>query len=315
MLSGNNSRSCASCHKPEKAFSDNSRTSLSFSNNGNIHRNTPVLVNSAFQMSQFWDGRVTYIEDQIDQVISNPLEMHGNLDNAAKLLRESDEYKKLFSAAFPHEDGNEISSATIGKALATYVRSLQSFDSRFDQYMRGDFEALSESELKGFNLFMGKGKCATCHFLPLFNGSVPPFFKETESEILGVPASTSKSNAVIDDDKGKYHKFPHFLLENMFKTPTVRNIALTAPYMHNGVFQTLDEVIEFYEDGGGNGLNLQLENQTLPSDKLNLTAQEKSALIDFMHALTDTTGLTSRPTRLPSLKHKNMNARKVGGMY
>lgn len=314
ILSGNNARSCASCHKPEKAFSDDNRASLAFTKNGHVLRNTPVLVNSAFQMSQFWDGRVTYIEDQVDGVITNPNEMHGNLEKAAKLIQQSDEYRKLFAAAFA-DSNTTISDKTIRKALAAYVRSLQSFNSRFDQYMRGDFDALSESELIGFNVFMGKGKCATCHFLPLFNGSVPPFFKETESEILGVPASASKAAAVIDGDKGKYHKFPHVLLENMFKTPTVRNAALTAPYMHNGVFATLEEVIDFYEEGGGNGWNLQLENQTLPSDKLNLTSLEKSALIHFIHALTDTTGLTSRPSRLPSLKPQTMNARKVGGLY
>lgn len=315
MLSGNNSRSCASCHKPDKAFSDNSKKSPAFANHGNILRNTPVLVNSAFQMSQFWDGRVTYIEDQVDQVISSPEEMHGDLEAAAASLGESEEYQKLFSAAFPDEKQTKVSGQTIRKALATYVRSLQSFNSRFDRYMRGDFEVLTESEIKGFNLFMGKAKCGTCHFLPLFNGSVPPLFKETEAEILGVPASAAKSNPIIDSDKGKYHKFPHYLLENMFKTPTVRNAALTAPYMHNGVFQTLEEVIDFYEEGGGNGLNLRLQNQTLPPDKLNLTASEKSAVIDFIHALTDTTGLTSRPRRLPAMKNSKLTARKVGGLY
>jgi len=130
---------------------------------------------------------------------------------------------------------------------------------------------------------MGKAKCATCHFFPLFNGTVPPAYVETESEVLGTPATSEGKS--VDPDVGKFaltQREPH---RYAFKTPTVRHIALTAPYMHNGVFKTLEEVVDFYDQGGGNGLGFNLENQTLPFDKLNLTGPEKKALVAFMKVL------------------------------
>ncbi|WP_026903178.1 cytochrome-c peroxidase [Pedobacter glucosidilyticus] len=153
--------------------------------------------------------------------------------------------------------------------------------------MQGEKDALNTQELAGFNLFMGKGKCGSCHFLPLFSGAVPPLFEKMESEVLGVPANTDTINAKIDADLGKYnlYKIPH--QKHAFKTPSLRNIALTAPYMHNGVYQTLDEVIDFYNKGGGAGLGIILENQTLSPDKLQLSETEKKQLIAFLNALTD----------------------------
>lgn len=152
--------------------------------------------------------------------------------------------------------------------------------------MRGDRTALGAKEKKGFNLFAGKAGCATCHFLPLFNGLVPPRFNETESEVLGVPESTQKP-ARIDPDEGKFLFTRAPLHRYAFKTPTLRNIARTAPYMHNGVFATLEEVIDFYDRGGGAGLQLAIPHQTLPPDKLGLSRKEKEALLAFLHALTD----------------------------
>jgi len=130
---------------------------------------------------------------------------------------------------------------------------------------------------------MGKAKCATCHFFPLFNGTVPPTYQETESEVLGTPATLAGKK--VDADVGKFvltNREPH---RYAFKTPTVRQVAKTAPYMHNGVFRTLDEVVDFYDKGGGNGLGFNLANQTLPFDKLNLTQLEKKALVAFMKAM------------------------------
>jgi cytochrome c peroxidase len=153
--------------------------------------------------------------------------------------------------------------------------------------MRGDSN-LSKREINGFNVFMGKAKCGTCHFLPLFNGAKPPRYYFTESEVLGVPAEKHKNKAVIDNDSGRIliTGIPIHLFA--FKTPTIRNIALTAPYMHNGVFDTLEEVVEFYDSGGGSGLKIAPENQTLPPEKLKLTRQEKKDLVLFMKSLTDT---------------------------
>ena len=153
--------------------------------------------------------------------------------------------------------------------------------------MRGEGE-LSKSEKAGFNLFAGKAKCATCHYVPLFNGLVPPEFTETESEVIGVPADSKKT---FDGDAGKYLFTRSAIHRNAFKTPTIRNIALTAPYMHNGVFETLEEVMDFYNKGGGAGTHTAPENQTLPAEKLRLSKKEIKNIIAFMKALTDENGM------------------------
>ena len=153
--------------------------------------------------------------------------------------------------------------------------------------MRGYEKQLNNSEKRGFNLFAGKAKCATCHFIPLFNGLVPPDFNETESEVLGIPGRSNKKQ--VDGDLGKYDFTKAVIHQHAFKIPTLRNVSLTAPYMHNGVFKTLEEVIDFYDKGGGAGIGIKLPNQTLPADKLNLSKQEKKDIISFLHTLTDTT--------------------------
>jgi len=132
---------------------------------------------------------------------------------------------------------------------------------------------------------MGKALCATCHFMPLTNGSVPPFFTETEKEVIGVPKESN--NKELDTDTGFYWVYNENLHKGMFKTPTIRNIELTAPYMHNGVYNTLEEVKNFYNKGGGSGLGFNVPHQTLPFDHLNLSEQEIQDIITFMKTLTD----------------------------
>ena len=162
---------------------------------------------------------------------------------------------------------------------------------------------------------MGKAKCATCHFMPLFNGSIPPSYLETESEIIGVPLRSDTVNATLDPDIGKFRTFNRELHKNAFKIPTVRNAALTTPYMHNGVYQTLEEVIDFYNRGGGAGIGIDLTNQTLPPDPLLLSKREKEQIVYFIHALTDTANLTAIPKDLPRFKDEKIDRRKMGGEY
>jgi cytochrome c peroxidase len=181
--------------------------------------------------------------------------------------------------------------------------------------MRGEEGMLTADELAGFNLFMGKGKCATCHFMPLFNGSVPPQYFETESEVLGVPAKADTINAVVDSDAGKFNTYNRALHKFAFKTPTLRNAALTAPYMHNGVFKTLEEVIDFYNRGGGAGIGAVVSNQTLPVDKLNLSRKEQQQIIAFIHTLTDTTGMTRISEALPVSDPVALSKRKASAGY
>ncbi|RVT77605.1 cytochrome-c peroxidase [Flavobacterium sufflavum] len=279
ILSGDNSRSCASCHHADKAFTDGLEKALSFDGKSFVKRNTPTLTNIAFQRVFFSDSRVNYLEDQAVAVITNADEMHGSLEAAAEKLKKNQNYIQKFEKAFPQKG---ITAFEIKNALASYIRTLSKFDSKFDAYMR-DEVAFTANEKAGFNLFAGKAKCATCHFIPLTNGTVPPNFMKSESEVLGVPDVKGK----LDADLGKYNLTKAIIHQHSFKTPTIRNAALTAPYMHNGVFKTLEEVVNFYNEGGGKGLGFSLENQTLPEDKLNLTDLEKKQLVDFMKTLTD----------------------------
>lgn len=280
VLSNNSGRTCATCHQPDKAFTDGEPKSFAIGFAGSrISRNAPTLLNASFQAVQFADSRVTFLEDQASDVISNPDEMHGSLPDAVTALRKQPESQKLFEEAY--SDG--VTETNLKNAIASYIRSLSSLDSRLDRHFRGSGNALTVEEKSGFNLFMGKAKCATCHFFPLFNGTVPPAYLETESEVLGTPATAE--GKTVDPDVGKFvltKREPH---RYAFKTPTVRHVALTAPYMHNGVFRTLEEVVDFYDRGGGNGLGFNLENQTLPFDKLSLSDQEKKALVAFMKIL------------------------------
>jgi cytochrome c peroxidase len=281
-LSKNNDRSCASCHHPEKAFTDGLKTNISLTGS-NLARNTPTLTYASLQNAQFWDMRQLDLEKQSVDVIQNKDEMHGSMENIhAKILVDND-YIKLFKKAYPKTSKPE--AWQIQNAIASYVRSLNSLDSRFDEYMRGSKKSLNNQEIEGMNLFMGKAKCATCHFTPLFNGTVPPSYSKTEHEVIGTP--NEASGKTLSPDKGRYlyNKMPQ--LAGAFKTPTVRNAAITAPYMHNGVFRTLEEVVSFYNKGGGQGLGYEVENQTLPFDKLNLTVKEEQALVAFMKTLTD----------------------------
>ena len=283
VLSITNKRSCGSCHSPEKAFTDGLSTSVSL-NGGFVKRNAASLNYAALQHGQFWDMRRPDLESQTADVIANKDEMHGSLNDAALKLQQQASYKELFGKAFKPNDS--IKAWQIQNALASYIRSLAVFNSRFDQYMNSNASQLTKDEISGMNLFLGKAKCGTCHFMPLFNGTVPPSFSKTESEVLGTPANAS--GTMPDTDKGRYNQHQMPQLFRAFKTPTVRNISLTAPYMHNGVYKTLEEVIEFYNKGGGAGMGLQVNNQTLPADLLNLSKDEKKQLIAFMQSLTDT---------------------------
>ncbi|SDL59440.1 cytochrome c peroxidase [Pedobacter sp. ok626] len=284
ILSGTGSRSCGSCHKPEMAFTDGLIKSAALDGKSKLKRNTPTLLNSGFQPSLFYDNRVNYLEDQANDVINNKDEMHGSLPAAVGKLKSDSLYFPLFKKAFP-DSKEPVSDLNIRNALGSYIRTLVSLNSSFDKYVRGDHSKLNKDQVNGFNLYMGKAKCGTCHFTPLFNGTVPPDFRTIETEVIGVPESANSKK--IDADKGKYDLRKLSLYKNAFRTPTVRNIALTAPYMHNGIYSTLEEVIDFYNEGGGVGLGMDIPNQTLPFDKLNLTKKEKENIISFLKTLND----------------------------
>jgi cytochrome c peroxidase len=291
QLSGNGEVACASCHDPERAFTDGRARSASRSGTAAL-RNSPTMLNAGLQVGSFYDLRTTYLEDQVTDVVGNAEEMHGSVDAAATVLSSDTVYVRHFAAAFPGAATLRVGGAQIRSAVAAYVRSLVTLNSRVDRAFRGDTAAITSEERRGLNLFMGKAKCATCHFAPLFNGTVPPMYQESEVEVIGVPSTPRIRNARIDPDSGRFRvtrSAPHL---HAFKTPSVRNAALTAPYMHNGVYRTLDEVVDFYNRGGGAGIGIELPNQTLPPDSLGLSKSEQRAIVRFMQALTDTVGVT-----------------------
>jgi cytochrome c peroxidase len=283
ILSGNGKRSCASCHKPELAFTDGLVKNLDITGQKRIVRNTPTLINAALQPGQFYDMRAPSLEDQAREVVQNPDEMHGDVQISSGKLWQNEDYRKLFSLAYPQKGRMAIDTFEVMNALAAYVRSLTALNSRFDAYMQGNQLAMKKSELAGFNLFMGKARCGTCHYLPLFNGSLPPRYMQMEAEVIGVP---QKKNAKeIDADPGLYGIQPEDFNKYAFKTTTVRNAARTAPYMHNGVFRTMEEVVDFYDKGGGTGAGIRVPNQTLDVGPLHLSKKEKTELIDFIRSL------------------------------
>jgi cytochrome c peroxidase len=283
VLSGTGKRSCRSCHQPEKAFTDGLVKNTIIGRNELLKRNTPILINAALQPALFYDLRVNTLEDQSVNVVQSSKEMHGSMLMSVKRLWENKKYRQMFLTAFPYEDKTRIDTFEVMNAIGSYVRSLVLMNSRFDEYMRGAKSAMNGDEINGFNLFMGKAKCATCHYMPLFNGSFPPRFMKIEAEVIGVPIST-KNNA-IDPDMGRYDVLKVASFRHAFKTPTVRNAALTSPYMHNGVFTTLEQIMDFYNKGGGAGLGIKIENQTLPFDSLSLTRKEQDDIIAFIKCL------------------------------
>jgi len=299
-LSGNLQRSCASCHHPEQYFSDGLTKSLAFDSKSFVQRNAPGLLYAGFQHSQFWDGRVKTLQEQVKNVISNPLEMNGDHTVITGVLTKDTAYihqfKQIYGTAPASRSG--IAQATVSNAayididnvadaLAAFVLQLSPRNSAFDQYISGDKKAMTESQIKGFNLFMGKAQCGSCHFAPLFNGLIPPLYKLTEYEILGSPANDDFEHLRADTDQGRYGFFPITYYQAAFKTPTVRNAAKTAPYMHNGAFKDLKKVVEFYNQGGGAGLHLKVPLQTLSAKPLHLTDKEVEQIVAFMESLTD----------------------------
>lgn len=281
-LSGSGTISCTTCHIKEKAFTDGLKTSIGV-NGKALQRNSPTLTYAVYQKTFFYDGRGDGLEGQIVGVTNNKNEFHIDLKTLEDKVKNNTKYKPQFDSLYK----GKINNRNIRNAIATYVRSLTPFNSKFDKNMQGLENTLTDQELLGFNLFMGKAACATCHFPPTFHGTVPPKFNETEFENLGVTKNTDFNNPTLDDDPGLYYPYKVEERRGFFKTSTVRNIELTAPYMHNGAFETLSEVLEFYNLGGGQGMGLDVPYQTLPPDPLDLKQHEMDAIIAFMKTLTD----------------------------
>ncbi|MEO5685512.1 MAG: cytochrome c peroxidase [Chitinophagaceae bacterium] len=322
ILSDNNRRACASCHKPRMAFTDGQVKATSFERD-DLPRNSPTVINAGFQKKNFWDMRAGSLEDQLDSVINNPNELHSSFDRVIDRINSSPEYLALFYKSFPATKKTGVTREAVKNAIGVYERTVTGLDSRFDRYMQGDNSQLSPHEINGFNVYMGKGKCGSCHFAPLFNGALPPFYELTDHHSLGVPVKDSMEKYVLDTDSGVYKITGDSFTRFSFKTPSVRNIALTAPYMHNGVYKTLEQVVNFYDHAAGAKFQGDYGKQlkglpffTILPVELKLTPEEKTDLVAFLGALTDTSAAHT-PKRLPVLtgKYASSNKRIIGGVY
>ncbi|WP_106528815.1 cytochrome-c peroxidase [Chitinophaga niastensis] len=285
-LSGNLHRNCATCHQPEKYFSDGLPTSIAFDGKSHVKRNAPSLYYAGFQYAQFWDGREKNLTGQIENVIRNPTEMNGIHQVVIGRIKDSIGYQQAFKQAFPATE-DAVTMQNLSVAIAAFINTLAPMSAPLDDYFAGNKNALTPQQINGFNLFMGKAQCGTCHFAPLFNGLTPPLYQLTEYENTGLTANDNFQHPQKDNDAGRFDFFSISFYQGAFKTPTVRNAAMTAPYMHNGVFKDLEKVMEFYNAGGGAGLGLVIPDQTLSGKPLGLSSQETKDIIAFIQALTD----------------------------
>jgi cytochrome c peroxidase len=313
ILSGNNRRSCASCHKPTEYFTDTAlRTPFQFDDQHHLTRNAPTLINVIYNHLIMLDGKHVSLLAQGKDVITNPIEMSGNEKEIIKKLMSCREYKdafRKFLALTPEE--KEINLSHIVSAISSYYGSYSRFQAPFDQAMNRKLN-ISDDAINGFNLFMSKAKCATCHFVPNFTGVKPPFIG-SEFEVIGTPDDTAFTK--ISEDKGRWLINPAMETMHAFRTGSIRNAEHTKPYMHNGVFNSLEEIIEFYDVGGGMGKKLTVDNQTLSPDSLRLSPKEKHDLLSFLHSLNEDIIFEEPPSYLPSSSDKALNKRRIGGEY
>jgi cytochrome c peroxidase len=276
-LSKDKTISCASCHMPFHGFTDPHRTSAGVS--GKLGgRNSPTVINRLFSADQFWDGRAKDLEAQAHGPLTNPVEMAMSADaEVVKRVKAVKGYAPLFKKAFGDD---KIDMDRIAKAIASYERTVVAGNSPFDRYQAGDKDALSASAARGMELFNGKANCKVCH--AGFN------FTDETYQNIGVGMKKPKPDA------GRFDVTKNEADRGKFKTPTLRNIAQTAPYMHDGSDETLARVVEFYDLGGIPNPNLSKEIKPL-----NLTAQEKQDLVAFLESLTGDVNNASLPESLP----------------
>ena len=314
ILSGNRDVACATCHHPSTGFAENLELSIGVNGHGFglkrrfqqpndipfVKRNSPTIINTAFNgidflnkydpnsAPMFWDSRAQSLEEQALEPLKALEEMRGHTYSEGEIIPEVlrrltriPTYRQLFKEAFGEE--NAIRSENLARALASYERTLLTNNSRFDQYMRGDSSAISLSEKAGFRQFIQSG-CGSCH-----NG---PMFSDYQEHILGVPDHPK----LAELDKGIDSSFS-------FRTPSLRNLRFTSPYMHNGSLPTLKRVLEFYEDIAGG----KMRNPNLTQDQLDplikeidLKVSEMAPIISFLNTLNDNSFDKSEPKKVPS---------------
>ncbi len=302
VLSANRKVACASCHLPERALADSRHVgaALAVPTGGVLPRSTPTVFNVRFQHSQFWDGRADSLEALALMPVENELEMGSSREKAVADVAAVPGYQTLFQDAY----ASDVNESALRRAIASFLRSVTANQAPVDKYLAGDERALSSDATQGFNLFFGKARCSRCHYLPLFAGTEGPSFVVTEFRITGIP-ERGKEQLTRDVGRAGVSGLPESEaseLRHAFKAPTLRNIDKTAPYMHNGAFDTLEQVLDFYDRGpearGYTVPNLDFVMQPGP---LNLSVDEKRQLLVFLReGLTDLSSLPGVPSSVPS---------------
>jgi cytochrome c peroxidase len=275
-LSRDNTIACASCHDPKKGWSNGARFATGV--RGQVGgRSAPSIINAAYYPLQFWDGRAKELEGQALGPIQNPIEMDLTLEEVVAKLNKVEGYQQQFQKVF----NSEVTAGGIAKAIAAFERTVLSGDAPYDRFKAGDKTALSEAAQRGMKVFFNKAHCSACH-----SG---PSFSDAAFHNIGVGMESKEPDlgrfvvTKVEGDKGS------------FKTPTLREIGRTAPYMHDGRFPTLEEVVEYYDKGGHP--NPQLDEEIFP---LKFTAQDKADLVAFLkEGLSSETYPDVAPPKLP----------------
>jgi len=274
-LSIDNTVSCSTCHMPPMGFADGARVSTGV--HGKLGtRNAPTVLNSAYWASDFWDGRAASLEKQTEGPVTNPVEMAHTLKGVEQRLSQDPSYVAAFQKAF---GPGPITYAKVEKCIASFERTLLSGNSPFDRYYYGgDKAAMTPAQIRGLDLFRDpkKGNCETCHSI----GDKYALFTDNKFHNIGVGFDNG-----LTDDKGRAAISGNARETGAFRTPTLRNVAITAPYMHDGSLKTLKDVMDFYVGGGNSNPYLDKEIHSLD----HLTGQERQDLIEFMRALTGDT--------------------------
>ncbi len=261
-LSADNSVSCGSCHHNSKAYTDNAPVSTGIRGQKG-GRSAPTVINRAYSLAQFWDGRAATLEEQAIGPMANPIEMGNTHEAVVAKLRGIPGYRAMFLKVFGTED---FTIDHVAKAIATFERTVLSGNSPYDRYKAGQKNAMTPDQIRGMDIYLNKAKCDQCHEGINF----------TSNAYHNIGIGMDKP----DPDVGRYAVTKNEADWGAFKTPTLRDIARTAPYMHDGSLATLEEVVDYYDKGGNPNKNL---DKTMK--KLNLTAQEKKDLVAFLKAL------------------------------
>jgi cytochrome c peroxidase len=261
-LSADGTVSCGTCHKPSLAFTDGLAVATGIKGQKGT-RSSPTVLNRAYSLAQFWDGRALTLEAQVLGPMANPIEMGNTHMAVVKTLKAVAGYRALFARVFGSDD---ITVDRVAKAIATFERTIQSGNAPYDRYKAGNQNAMTASQIRGMNVFFNKAKCDQCH-----EGIN---FTSNSYANLGIGMDKPKP------DLGRYEVTKDPKDWGAFKTPTLREIEHTAPYMHDGSLKTLEEVVDFYDKGGRPNKNLDDKIK-----KLNLTVGDKKDLVEFMKAL------------------------------